>query len=233
VTLTGDDVPLFENATVGANNKVFLPDADGEIYFDGPKAIRRTYTHRDINLQRKEMYIDFVAHGDSGPASAWAISAKEGDKLGVAMKDVSQDLYSQADWYLLVGDATALPVLSVILETLPANAKGIAFIEVNGPEDELSMLTNADIQINWLHNATPGEHAPLVAAVRSIDLPETHDKSRFGYIAAEFATVKDLRHYLRKERGWEKEELYAYSYWKYGKSEDGSVSERQEEKSSI
>lgn len=232
ITLTGDDVAQFARTTVGTNNKIFLPDAEGSIHFDATKSVRRTYTHRGMDLEKKEMYIDFVAHGDDGPASAWALRAKKGDRIGVAMKDKADPLYPLVDWYLLVGDATALPVLSVILETLPANAKGKAFIEVNGPEDKISIQTAADVEINWLYNSTPGEQSPLVPAVKSVKLP-TQDASRFGYLAAEFSTVKELRHYLRKENSWEKEELYAYSFWKHGKSEDGSVSERQEEKRSL
>lgn len=230
--MTGDEVSLFRNTTVGANNKIFLPDTKGDVYFDAAKSVRRTYTHRGIDLDKMEMYIDFVAHGDEGPASAWAIQAQEGDKLGVAMKDVSSPLYPEVDWYLLVGDATALPVLAVMLESLPSQANGLACIEVNGPEDAIPLETKSNIKINWLYNRTPGEQSPLVPAVKSISLP-ADGSSYFGYLAAEFATVKELRHYLRKENGWQKKELYAYSFWKYGKSEDGSVSERQEEKSSI
>lgn len=230
VTLTGDDVRLYKDATIGANNKIFLPDSEGIIHFDGKQSIRRTYTHRGIDLQRREMIVDFVAHGESGPASAWGIRAKPGDQLGLAMKNVIAPLYPEADWYLLVGDATAIPVLSVILESLPAHAKGIAFIEVNGKEDEMPLTTDAGVQINWIHNPTPGEKHPLIPVVRATQLPDGKDTTFFAYVAAEFTTVKEIRHYLRKERSWEKEALYAYSYWKYGKSEDGSVEERQEEK---
>ena len=232
ITLTGDGVAQFAHTTAGANNKIFLPDADGDIHFDATKSVRRTYTHRGMDLAKNEMYIDFVAHGDDGPASAWASRAREGDRIGLAMKDKAEPLYPLVDWYLLIGDATALPVLSVILETLPANAQGKAFIEVHGPEDEILIQTAADIEINWLYNPTAGEQSPLVSAVKSITLPAA-GVSHFGYLAAEFAAVKELRHYLRKENAWEKEELYAYSFWKYGKSEDGSVSERQAEKSSV
>src|SRR5690606_22624821 len=231
ITLTGNDVPLFQHTKVGANNKIFLPsNVDNQIYFDQKKSIRRTYTHRGIDLDKKEMIIDFVAHGDSGPASAWAIQAKPGDKLGVAMKNKTSDLYPKADWYLLVGDATGIPVLATILERLPPSAKGIAFIEVLNKEEEIPLSTSADIQINWVYNNAPGEKFPLVAAVQNAMLPDHNKMSCFGYVATEFTTTKELRHYLRKEKGWKKEELYAYAYWKYGKSEELSTLERQEER---
>jgi NADPH-dependent ferric siderophore reductase len=234
ITLTGDDVPLFINTRIGANNKIFLPsNSDQKIYFDQEKSERRTFTHRGIDLEKKEMIIDFAAHGNSGPASAWAINAKPGDELGVAMKSTTAELYPQADWYLLVADATGIPVLAAIFESLPIGSKGVAVIEVLNKEEEIPFNTASDIQINWVHNATPGEKSPLIAAVRNLFLPNKNLTSCFGYVAAEFTTVKEVRQYLRKEKGWDKEELNAYSYWKYGKSENGSVEERQEEKNRI
>lgn len=37
------------------------------------------------------------------------------------------------------------------------------------------------------------------------------------------ATVKNIRHHLRKEKTWAIDELYVYSYWKDGGAEDKSV----------
>src|SRR5690606_18576262 len=159
ITLTGEDVLLFKDAKVGSNNKIFLPaQGENETHFDS--SIRRTYTHRGINLDKNEMAIDFVAHGETGPASAWAINAKSGDPLGVAMKVTSSPLYPEVDWYLLVADATGIPVIAAILESLPASAKGIAFIEVLNKNEEIPLTTVADIQIRWVHNSSPGEKRP-------------------------------------------------------------------------
>lgn len=248
ITFTGDDVPLFKNITVGVNNKIFLPPAGtDQIHFpvlneetgqmeeapEGLRPIRRTYTHRGIDLEKGEMYIDFVAHGDSGPASAWASQAKPGDQLGIAMKDRAAELYPEADWYLLACDATGIPVIASILESLPASATGEAFIEVLSKEEELQLTTAANIKMNWIHNPKPGENTRLADAVRQTELPDHNSTSVFSYVAAEFSNVRDIRIFLRKEHGWAQDSLYAYSYWKFGKSEDGSVTERQEEKRSL
>lgn len=248
ITFTGDDVLLFKNVTVGVNNKIFLPptgtsqihfpvfnEATGQIE-EAPeklKPIRRTYTHRGIDLEKKEMYIDFVAHGDSGPASAWAIQAKPGDQLGIVMKDRATELYPEANWYLLACDATGIPVIASILESLPDNATGEAFIEVLSKEEELNLTTAANINIKWIHNPKPGENTLLADAVCQAQLPDHNSTSVFGYVAAEFSNVRDIRIFLRKEKGWPQNSLYAFSYWKFGKSEDGSVRERQQEKKSL
>ncbi|WP_028298930.1 siderophore-interacting protein [Olivibacter sitiensis] len=246
VVLTGPEVEQFAITTIGVNNKIFLPPRPGgEIVFPifengawilpnpDEKPIVRTYTHRGIDMKKQEMWVDFVNHGDSGPASAWANRAQPGDKLGIAMKGHPVQLYPNADWYLLVGDATAIPVLSAILESLPASAKGEAFIEVQGQEDEQTIATQTDVDIHWLHNPHPGINSPLEQAVRQLSLPDGLHGTRFAYVAAEFSSVQAIRQYLRKEQFWDRDELYAFSYWKYGKSEDGSAQERREERKNV
>lgn len=242
VYLTGNNISQFENTTIGVNNKIAVPPKGiHEIYFPEydyqtnqwkplHETIRpsiRTYTHRGISLDTQEIWIDFVAHGDEGPASEWAIHAKKGDVLGVMMKYGKNELYSRADHYLLVGDATGIPVLGAILEDLPHTAKGICIIEVHGKEDEQTLETKADIEFIWLYNNQPHRGSQLSDTVKKINLPES---SRFGYVAAEFSSVKAIRNYLRKEKLWQREELYAYSYWKAGVAEDKSVADRQKEK---
>jgi len=245
VILTGDDLDLFADAVVGVNNKIFIPPSGvKDVHFpasndqanqplEKDRAIIRTYTHRGIDLEKKELTIDFVNHGETGPASSWALNASIGDPLGVAMKIGKTELYPPADWYLLVGDATAIPVLSAIMESLPSHAKGIAIIEVHGKEDEQALFTKADIAVRWLHNPHPEKGSELANAVKQVPISKKEESTCFGYIAAEFSSVKDIRQYLRKDKLWTKEELYAYSYWKAGVAEDQSVIDRRKEKESI
>jgi len=188
--------------------------------------IIRTYTHSGIDLEKNEIWIDFIAHGDEGPASAWALNAVKGDVLGVLMKDGKTDLYLNADNYILIADATGIPVIAAILKDLPITASGVCILEVHGKEDEQLLSTNADINFIWLHNKNPQKGSLLTETIKKQILPEF---SKFAYVAAEFTTVKNIRNYLRKESNWQQKELYAYSYWKAGVSEDKSVSDRHKE----
>ncbi|MBV8325337.1 siderophore-interacting protein [Chryseobacterium sp.] len=244
VYLYSPEVHVFKNTVVGDNNKIAIPPVGlNEIHFptldsnhewvypakELAPAIR-TYTHRGIDLEKNELVIDFADHGDGGPASRWARDAEAGSKLGVMMRLDGKELYPEAEWYLLAGDATAIPVLSTILETLPQTAKGVCIIEVHGKEDEQVLQTQADIEIQWLYNATPHLGSGIAEAVKSLAIPE---KSRFGYVACEFSSVKEIRMYLRKEKSWTSQELYAYSYWKAGVAENESQTDRHKEKDSI
>lgn len=145
------------------------------------------------------------------------------------MKPRSKPLYQQADHYLLVGDATAIPVLGAILESLPTTAKGQCLIEVHGPADEQALANPANLAITWLHNPHPDipNNSQLADTVKSLSLPTG---SRFAYITSEYASIKAIRHYLKVEKNWTKDEFFASSYWKAGSAEDKSAAERRAER---
>ncbi|MGJ1433514.1 siderophore-interacting protein [Sphingobacterium spiritivorum] len=242
IILTSEDVPLYADATIGVNNKILIPPAGvdeihfptfdfeaGKWLYPAPEVapVVRTYTHRAIDVEKKQLMIDFVAHGEAGPASRWAIHAKEGDLLGIMMHMDPSVLYAEADWYFLIGDATAIPVISAILEDLPASSHAEVLLEVHGKEDEIEPETNASYHIHWLHNINPENSSELASFAKDIEIPEHVRK--FAYVATEYRTVKELRNYFRKELEWTKDELYAYSYWKAGQTEDGSAADRHEE----
>lgn len=245
IFLSGDNLEVIADATPGVNNKILIPPSGvNTIYFpeydfekrewkplpDEVRPIVRTYTHRGIDLEKNEIWIDFAVHGDNGPASAWALRAEKGDVLGVMMKEGKTALYPEADHYLLVGDSTAIPVLGAILEDLPEHASGTCIIEVPRKEDEQILYTKSSITFIWLHNENPQNGSSLAAKVKEQLLPE---ENRSAYVAAEFSSVKEIRNYLRKEKGWDAKELYAYSYWKSGEAEDKSAVERHQENETL
>lgn len=245
IFLGGEGVEKFAVPTVGDNNKIMVPPAgvskvqlqefdykslDWKPMAEEEKPVVRTLTHRGIDLEKKELWLDFVVHGDEGRASAWAKAAKPGDELHVMMKNRADQLYGEADNYLLVGDNSAIPVLGAILEDLPETAKGTCIIEVFGKEHEQTLPTKANIEFKWLHNPEPQKGSKLADVVEALDLPK---ENKFGYVAAELNTVKRLRTYLRKNMGWQRDELYAFSFWKAGMAEDRSKPERNDEKNKV
>lgn len=244
IALFGNVEP-FSQCVVGVNNKIFVPPfGEKLVYFSEPdpetgelilppenvRPSLRTYTHRGIDLEKNLLFIDFVNHGENGPASRWAIRAEIGDELGVAMKLKDTPIHPESDWYFLIGDATALPVISCILEGLPKDAVGKAIIEVPTTEDTQVLIKPEGVDVIWIYNEHPENGSILADVAKNVQIPS--NGSKFAHVAAEFSTVKTLRHYFRKELNWSANELYAYSYWKAGVSEDKSTEERHEEKRS-
>ncbi|MGO4147845.1 siderophore-interacting protein [Paenarthrobacter sp. YAF11_1] len=129
----------------------------------------RTYTVRSERLDAvyPEIDIDFVMHfddaGHGGPAANWALGAKPGDALTIigpnnrAAQCTTAGAYGGIEWrpglaqrVLLAGDETAVPAISAILESLPADMTGHAFLEVPEAGDFQDINTAADIEITWL-----------------------------------------------------------------------------------
>ncbi|MGA8790029.1 MAG: siderophore-interacting protein [Paenarthrobacter sp.] len=129
----------------------------------------RTYTVRSERLDAvyPEIDIDFVMHfddaGHGGPAANWALAAKPGDALTIigpnnrAAQCTTAGAYGGIEWrpglaqrVLLAGDETAVPAISAILESLPADMTGHAFLEVPEAGDFQDINTAADIEITWL-----------------------------------------------------------------------------------
>ena len=78
VTCAADWMKDLTPGIEGAHFKIFLPKPDqsaaafAEQLETGPRPDVRTYTIRFLRALAGEMDIDFVDHGDAGPASAWA-----------------------------------------------------------------------------------------------------------------------------------------------------------------
>jgi len=137
---------------------------------DEERNVFRTYTVRHVRPELRELDVDFVAHGDGGPASRWLSRASVGDELVIVGPD-ARSLHSHVgiDWrpgtatnVLLVGDETATPAMCAILETFDPSVTAHAFIEVPSPADFLPIDTHATV--TWLAR---GDESGLEAAVRS------------------------------------------------------------------
>ncbi|MDW9379240.1 siderophore-interacting protein [Chryseobacterium sp. JV558] len=205
-------IELLANVRSGSNNKIFVPAEEGGV------PLIRTYTNRKIDLENRELSIDFVAHGDNGPASAWASQAKSGDSLEIGMKESTRPLIPDADFYLLAGDATALPIICAIAEQFPPYVTAKIILEVTDKDDELILCSAANISIEWLHNPHPEEGSRLAEVVKSVQFPSGVLKE-YVYIAAEYATVQELRTHFKTTLQWDPHGLYICSYWKAGQAE--------------
>ncbi|MCX2452356.1 siderophore-interacting protein [Pedobacter sp. PLR] len=232
VVLEGEDLKNFKAAEIGDNNKLLIP-AKGSKNVVFPEngitgstaaTIIRTYTLRNLDLEKQEMTIEFVAHGDEGPASSWAISAEIGDLLGVMMKKKDKKIFQPADWYLFAGDHTALPVISVLLESMQEDARGEVLIEVHGPGDVMELKHPAGVNLVWLFNQTPGLNSSLPEVFRWTKIPD--QGTRFLFAAAESQAVIEIQSFLRENPALKRNEWKAYSYWKLGQSESQSSGER-------
>ncbi|MEU4921965.1 siderophore-interacting protein [Streptomyces parvus] len=179
-----------------------------------PYAVRAQRSRPDGST---EIDLDFVLHGDGGPASRWARAAAPGDRLtvaGPAEPDNTAVRFrppADTDWVLIRADETALPAAAAVLEWLPAGLPARVWLEVPRTEDRQALNTAARARIRWL---VRGEGAACgVEAVRAAELP---GGTPYAWVAGEASGVRALRHHLVRERGFAPERVTSTTYWTRG-----------------
>jgi NADPH-dependent ferric siderophore reductase len=185
---------------------------------------RRTYTVRGVDAGAGTIAIDFVVHGDEGIAGPWAARASAGDL--VAMSGPGGGFEPTADAAtrrLLVGDDAALPAIAAALEAMPADARGLALLEVEGTADELDLDHPAGIELRWIHRGggIPGE--ALAEAVEALD-PVTGAIEVFAH--GERGAIKRIRGILTDGWGVERSAMSISAYWALGRAEDAFQAEK-------
>lgn len=185
----------------------------------------RTYTIRWVDTEAQELAIDFVIHGDEGLAGPWAAAAQPGDPLTFTGPGGAYNPAPDADWYLFAGDEAALPAITAAMESLPSEARGLAFIEVDSDADIQPLASPAGVQVTWLRrNGTPaGAGDLLVSAVADAEWPA----GRVDVFAhGERGYMKALRNVFFVQRGLERAQVSLSGYWAKGRVEDDFQAEK-------
>ncbi|RRO20399.1 siderophore-interacting protein [Saccharopolyspora rhizosphaerae] len=238
---------------------------DGEDWYarwlDLPEDVRpdlRTYTVRHYRPETCEVDVDFVLHGlddgHAGPASTFAAGARPGEVIGLLAPDRpgSGRMWgcewappASADRLVLAGDETAVPALAAIVESLPADARGVVCVEVPEEGDRQRWSVPAGVEVRWYGRAG-APHGKLLCeavteALRELcpaggtgvrveledvdvdtgllwEVPESSSGSIYGFLAGEAAVIKRLRRLLVDEHGVPKQAVAFMGYWREGRS---------------
>ncbi|WP_424533080.1 siderophore-interacting protein [Sphaerisporangium viridialbum] len=192
----------------------------------------RSFTIRAADRERKTVDIDFVLHGDAGPAARWAESARPGDVLGrfgpsamFARPVPLSAAIGASDWLLLAGDQAALPAIGTLVESLPEGFRAVAYVEVGGAAEEQSFASRGRVSVHWVHrgHVPPGHGDALLQAVRGAEFPSGRV---FAWLAGEAGTVRALRRHLVGDRGVDKRSIDFTGYWRLRLTQDDAPTEQ-------
>lgn len=177
------------------------------------RPVLRNYTIRHFRPALGELDIDFVLHGDTGPASTWAARARQGAVVGLLEQDRSYQPPADAMWQLLAGDETALPAIGAILEELTDHSSVHVFVEVPSAADMQDLPAPRRARLHWLpRDERPYRPGDLVRqAVLAADLP---DEPGYAWIAGESRMTTAVRRYLVRDRGMGKTAVNFCGYWR-------------------
>jgi len=217
LTFGGEQIAAMRTLAPDQRIKLFFPKTDGtpsaipnrpdwyDIYRTLPPAERapmRTYTIRRLSGDRLD--VDFVLHGDNGPASRWAMRARLGDAIQISAPNAHCDAkIGGYEWeppvgvkqVLLIADETALPAAAGILEQLaawPKPPRAQVFIEVAAEADRLALPSWPGLSLEWLLRGSKPYGAEMIAAAARADIPSSAFFGHHGDVLAEVDPDRDI-----------------------------------------
>lgn len=211
IAFASPELADFSSRAPDDHIKLFLPDPANP-----GQQVMRDYTPRAFDAARKILTIDFAVH-EAGPATAWALAAKPGDKLAIGGPKGSAIVADDFDYYLLIGDKSALPAIGRRVEGLRSGVPVATIVVVDGPEEAQRFETEAAWAPIWVFRQ--GEHADDATLLRRA-LMHWRAPRGDGYvwIAAEARVARSLRDIMLEERAHPKAWLKASGYWLRGQA---------------
>ena len=204
--LTSPDLHDFVSASHDDHIKLLFPN-DGE---DGAATCMRDFTPR--RFDGSNLFVDFALH-EAGPAMRWAKSARIGDLLQIGGPKGSTVVPDDFDWYLLIGDETALPAIGRRVEELRADVPVTTIVVTDAGETQ-QWQTKAAWTPRWVaRDASSDDAALLRAALSDNAWPKGEG---FIWIAAEADVARNLRTYIVDDLGHPRQWTKAAGYWKRG-----------------
>ncbi len=243
IRLRGENLARFDQIEA-LHVRLFIPPADlaepawpmvgedGLLVLPPPEARPsiRKYTIREIDAAAGTIALDFVLHDDAGPGSAFAARAKAGDRVGMAGPG-GRGL-KLAERYVFLADETGLPAVARMLENLPAEAVGQAFIEIADTGEEQDLRVPAGIAVTWLHrgDAAPGSRPLLQDTFAALDWP-AEGPGVYLWAAAEHGAFRDIRAAAKSKLRPERDQHLIVSYWRQGVAEEQHTATKRAEAS--
>lgn len=210
-------IPAKANKLIGYLRFLRIPE--------GERPVMRNYTVRAYrpatDAGGAEIDVDFVLHGSAadgtaGPASSWAETCAPGESVVIIDEGIAFNAERGVRDVLLVSDETGLPAVAGICASLPADASGLALIEVPSADDAIAFDRPAGVDVRWLvrddHTRTPG--ALALQALTELSGREAPGASCHAYIVGEQALPTAARRHLVGQRGLDKAQISFCGYWR-------------------
>lgn len=210
IVLGGDELAGFNSPSADDHIKLHIPGGQ-----DGEES--RDFTPRAYDSEKQELTLDIAVHA-SGPAMKWAQSAAPGDHVDISGPRKSSMVPDDFDWWLLIGDETALPAIARRIENLPEGIDVISVVTVCSQRDIQNVKTRAHHHPVWIirdeHTST--DHDEIISRLNQLTLPEGEG---YVWIAAEARTARGLRNYCQQVMDHHQDWMRATGYWVKGRAD--------------
>lgn len=183
---------------------------------DPVQPMPRAFTVRAFDPAARRLTMDVARH-DHGVGIDWLTAARPGDPVSLSGMRPEWAIGAGIRDHVLIGDSTALPAISAILDSLDPGHTVTAYIATTDP---------ADLDLVPAHPKLTLHHLADLTRIRAHTPASIADRRRTQvWIAAEAAQVRVIRAHAVEVWGTDRADLLARAYWKRGitSSENHSV----------
>ena len=208
VTFAAVDGSIPDEVRIPAGHcRLFFPDAR-----DPTRRWPRVFTYRRWHANGS-FDVDFALHSGTGPAALWIACATLGDSLGWKHGGGPKLRLEAAPSGPLFafGDATALPVISALLERAHPLLTGHVILDLPGAAYPATLAAPPRVSVRHLGDAIPSEAA---AIMRALD----NAAPAMVFVACEAGRMRHLRRIALDELRLPRERVFTSGYWKAGLS---------------
>lgn len=188
------------------DGRIAWPDGEDEL-------LVRAYTIRAVDVERRELCIDFFQHpmpSVTTPGANFAQNCQPGDRF--ALLGPGSGGLPVSSRMLLIGDESALPAIARIIAEVAPGTDIEAIIEVEDSREEQPLPTESTLKVRWLHRRLypRGANGILVDEAKAAIAASGHDT--FVWAAGEKADARSVRSFL-KSRKHDRKSMYVAWYW--------------------
>ena len=176
------------------------------------ETVMRDFTPRAWNSAAGTFVLEFALHAE-GPAVDWARSAKVGDTLQIGGPRGSVCVPDDFDWYLLVGDATALPAIARRVESLRTGVPVMVIALVPAEAEVQTFNMAGECEATWLISNGDAER-DLSLVNSSLAHYVSPPGDGFIWAAGETLFTKAVHAWAVDKRGHPAEWVKAAEYWR-------------------
>lgn len=180
------------------------------------KPIIRSYTLRYYHTHEQTISIDFAKHAHQGPAALFAQQVSIGQTLAVSAPGGPVPMLKPAAHYIMVGDITALPAISAMLEDMHPDASGHLFLWLPEPAD----LPSFSLPVRFKLHSFFGDLDQIPAVITAVCNLPAPTTEHFIWLAGESSLVMPLRQQARDIWQLPLARCYAVPYWRHGENEE-------------
>jgi NADPH-dependent ferric siderophore reductase len=210
IVVGGEELGGFTSLSADDHIKLHIPGREGD-------TVSRDFTPRRFDPTTTQLTIDIAAH-PVGAAIEWAREVEVGSTLTIAGPRGSLIVPDDFDWWLMVGDETAMPAIGRRVEELVNCNDVITVVAVEDEQEQQAFVTDVRHTAIWVHR--PREAATsadaLIKALRQLRLPAGDG---YVWIAAEAGVARAVKQLVVHEMRHPVDRLRACGYWVDGKED--------------